>query len=138
MAKPNQVERKAYLIDAKGKILGKVATKAASYLRGKHKAVFTPHIDTGDNVIIINAEKIAVSGKKLDDKMYQKYSGFHGGQTTIALKDLLKKSPKKVLELAIYRMIPKGPLGDHVKLKLRIYTGETHPHQSQKPIPLEV
>lgn len=138
MAKPGETNRKSYLIDADGKILGRVAAKAATYLRGKHKTTYTPHIDTGDQVIIINAEKITVTGKKMDDKIYLKYSGFHGGLKKIALKDFLKKSPTKVLEVAIQRMIPKGPLGEQVKTKLRVYAGDKHPHQSQKPIALEV
>lgn len=137
-AKAEEVQRNCYLIDANNKILGRVATKVAAILRGKHKRIFTPHVDTGDVVIIINAEKIRVTGKKLTDKIYQRYTGYPGGQKLLALQDLLKKKPEQVLELAINRMIPKGPLGNSVKRKLRIYAGDKHPHQAQKPIALEV
>lgn len=137
-AKASDVERKIYLIDANNKILGRVAAKAAAILRGKHKRIFTPHVDTGDVVIIINAEKIRVSGRKLTDKIYQRYSGYPGGQKLLALQDLLKKKPTEVLKLAINRMIQSGPLGSHIKGKLRIYVGDKHPHQAQKPILLEI
>jgi len=138
MAKPNEVETKCYVIDAKDKVLGKVATKAAVVLRGKHKPQYTPHVATGDQVIIINAEKIAVTGNKLETKEYQRYTGFHSGQRVIKLKDFLKKSPTKVIQLAIKRMIPTGALGNIAKSKLKIYVGDKHPHQAQKPIPLDV
>ena len=136
--KANEVQRNCYLIDANNKILGRVDAKAAAILRGKHKRIFTPHVDTGDVVVIINAEKIRVTGKKLTDKIYQRYTGYPGGQKFLALGDLLKKKPTQVLELATTRMIPKGPLGNRVKGKLRIYAGDQHPHQAQKPIALEV
>ncbi len=138
MAKAQTVERKCYLIDATDKVLGKIATKAATILRGKHKPTFTPHVDTGDMVVIINAEKVAVTGKKLEQKEYQRYSGYHGGQKIMKLDEMLKRAPTKVLELAITRMIPSGPLGNQVKTKLKIYAGNQHPHASQKPIPLEI
>ncbi len=138
MAKKNEVERKCYLIDAQDKILGRVAAKAASILRGKHKPTFTPHVDTGDMIVIINAEKIRVTGKKLDQKEYQRYSGYHSGQKTVTLKNMLSKSPVRVLTLAITRMIPKGPLGNQVKTKLKIYAGDKHPHAAQTPITLDI
>lgn len=138
MAKAGEINRKCYLIDAKDKILGRVAVKAAVILRGKHKAIYTPNVDTGDQVIIINADKIKVTGKKLQDKIYQKYTGYHSGRKTIPLGALLEKAPTQVLRLAVERMIPKGPLGNKVKGKLRIYAGEQHPHQGQKPITLEI
>ncbi len=138
MAKANEVERKTYVIDAEGKILGKVAAKAAIILRGKHKAIFTPHVDTGDQVIIINAEKIRVTGRKLQKKEYHRYSGYPSGQRTMKLEVMLKKAPTQVLRLAVNRMIPSGPLGNKVKTKLKIYAGDKHPHQAQKPIALEV
>jgi len=138
MAKANEVDRKCYLIDAKDKVLGRVATKAATILRGKHKPTFTPHVDTGDMVVIINAEKIAVTGNKLKQKEYQKYSGYHGGQKIVKLEEMLKRTPTQVLKLAINRMIPSGPLGNKVKTKLKVYVGDKHPHTSQKPIPLEI
>ncbi|MCB9748277.1 MAG: 50S ribosomal protein L13 [Candidatus Omnitrophica bacterium] len=136
--KPGEFERKCYVIDAKGKILGRVATKAADILRGKHKPIFTPNVDTGDQVIIINADKVTVTGNKLQQKEYLRYSGYPSGQRTVKLKDMLVKAPTKVLEHAIYGMIPKGPLGNKIKTKLKIYAGEAHPHQAQKPISLEV
>ena len=138
MANPQKVERKCYVIDAKDKVLGKVATKAATVLRGKHKAIYTPHVDTGDQVIIINAEKVRVTGKKYKDKEYQYYTGFHGGRRVVRFEELIETRPAKVLRLAITRMIPSGALGNSVKKKLKIYTGDKHPHQAQKPIPLAI
>ncbi len=138
MANDSLVERKCYIIDAKDKVLGRIATKAATVLRGKHKVTFTPHVDTGDMVIIINAEKVRVTGNKLEQKEYQRYSGYHGGQKIMKLSEMLKRAPTQVLRLAITRMIPSGPLGNKVKTKLKIYAGETHPHTAQKPIPLEI
>ena len=137
-AKARDVERKCYLIDAENKVLGRLATKVATILRGKHKRIYTPHVDTGDMVIIINADKIRVTGKNLTNKEYLKYTGYPGGLRRISLEQLFKKEPTKVLRLAITRMIPKGPLGNRIKRKLRIYTGDKHPHQAQKSIPLEV
>lgn len=138
MAKAKDVERKCYLIDANNKILGRVAAKAATVLRGKHKPMYTPHVDTGDYVVIINAAKVAVTGNKLTQKEYQRYSGYHGGQKTMTLGDMLKRAPEQVIHLAVTRMIPSGPLGNKVKTKLKIYAGDQHPHAAQKPIPLEV
>ncbi|HQP10690.1 MAG TPA: 50S ribosomal protein L13 [Candidatus Omnitrophota bacterium] len=138
MATKAQVERKCYLIDAKDKVLGKVATKAAVILRGKHKTTYTPHVDTGDMVVIVNAEKFRVTGNKMLDKQYQYYTGYHGGQKTTNLQALLEKAPTKALQLAINRMIPSGPLGNKIKTKLKIYAGEKHPHTAQKLIPIEL
>ncbi|MBU0468406.1 MAG: 50S ribosomal protein L13 [Candidatus Omnitrophica bacterium] len=138
MAKASDIERKCYLIDANNKVLGRIATKAATILRGKHKTMFTPHVDTGDMIIIINAEKVKVTGNKLKLKEYQTYSGYHSGQKSIKLEDLLKKSPTKVIRLAVDRMIPSGALGSQVKTKLKVYKGDKHPHQAQKPITLEI
>jgi large subunit ribosomal protein L13 len=138
MAKASTVEQKCYLINAQDKILGKVATKAATILRGKHKPTYTPHVDTGDLVVIINAEKIAVSGNKRQAKEYQRYSGYHGGQKKMRLDEMLKRAPTQVLRLAVERMIPSGPLGNKVKTKLKIYAGDKHPHTAQKPIPLVI
>lgn len=138
MAKAEEVERKCYLIDANNKILGHIATKAATILRGKHKAIYTPHVDTGDMVVIINAEKVAVTGKKLKDKEYHRYSGYHSGQKVVKLETMLAKAPTQVLKLAIERMIPSGPLGNKVKTKLKIYAGSEHPHKAQNPIALEI
>lgn len=138
MAKTENVEQKCYIIDAKDKILGRVAAKAATVLRGKHKPTYTPCIDSGDRVIIINAEKIKVTGKKLEDKEYQYYTGYHGGRKVTSLQDMLKKAPEEVLRLAVNRMIPSGALGNKVRTKLRVYAGDKHPHQAQKPIALEI
>ena len=138
MAKASDVEQKCYLIDAKNKVLGKIATKAATILRGKHKAIYTPHVDTGDMVVVINAEKLRVTGRKLEQKEYQRYTGYPSGQRIVALKDMLARKPEQVIYLAVTRMIPGGALGDKMKTKLRIYTGEKHPHAAQKPIVIEV
>ena len=138
MAKDSEVDRKCYIIDAKDKVLGRIATKAATILRGKHKPTFTPHVDTGDTVIIINAEKFRVTGNKMKQKEYQRYSGYHGGQKIMKLEEMLKRAPTEPLRLAINRMIPSGALGNAVKTKLKIYAGENHPHAAQKPIPLDI
>lgn len=138
MAKVEKVDRKCYIIDAKNKVLGRVAAKVADVLRGKHKAIYTPHVDTGDMVIIINAEQIKVTGNKMKDKIYDRYSGYIGGKKEVALQDLMKRNPTTALKLAIDRMIPRGPLGSKVQTKLRIYVGDQHPHQAQQPIKLDV
>ncbi len=138
MANPEKITRKCYVIDATDKTLGKIATKAASVLRGKHKAIYTPHVDTGDQVIIINAEKVRVTGKKYRGKEYQYYTGFHGGRRVVRFEELIATRPAKVLQLAITRMIPSGPLGNKIKTKLWIYAGDKHPHQAQKPIALDI
>lgn len=138
MAKASEVERKCYIIDATDKVLGRIATKAATILRGKHKVTYTPHVDTGDMVVIINAEKVYVTGNKLKQKEYQRYSGYHGGQKIMKLEEMLKRAPEQVLRLAVTRMIPSGPLGNAMKIKLKIYAGDQHPHAAQKPIPLEI
>ena len=134
----DEIKSNCYLIDANNKILGRIASKAAAILRGKHKTIYTPNVDTGDTVIIINAEKIRVTGKKLLNKEYQRYTGYPGGKRFMTLEQMLAKRPTEVLHLAITRMIPKGPLGSQVKRKLRIYVGDKHPHQAQNPIALEV
>jgi large subunit ribosomal protein L13 len=136
--KAGDIEKKVYLVDAKDKVLGRVAAKVAHVLRGKHKRIFSPHLDTGDTVVIINAEKIRVTGKKLTDKIYQRYTGYPGGRKDVPLGEMLKKAPTQVLRLAINRMIPSGPLGNQVRRHLKIYAGDKHPHQAQKPISLEV
>jgi large subunit ribosomal protein L13 len=138
MAKNEHIERKCYVIDAADKILGKVAAKAATILRGKHKPTYTPHIDTGDMVVIINSEKIRVSGKKTTNKMYDKYSGFHSGRKVIAFDKLQQKAPNKIVEIAVRGMIPSGPLGNKVYTKLRVYKHQDHPHQSQNPVLIEI
>jgi len=134
---PQKLERKCYLMDAQDRILGRVATKAASILRGKHKPTFTPHLDTGDSIVIINADKIRVTGKKMSQKIYQRYSGYPSGQKRLTLEQLLKKSPSQVVRLAVNRMIPKGKLGNQLRKRLRVYAGNKHPHMAQKPVPLD-
>jgi len=138
LPKVNEIEHKCYVIDAKDKILGKVAAKAASVLRGKHKRIYTPFLDTGDTVIIINAEKIKVTGKKLTDKIYNRYTGYPSGMREMSLGTMLAKRPVKLLELAVSRMFPSGPLAYKQTSKLKVYAGEAHPHAAQKPIALEI
>ena len=138
LAKASEVKKNYYLIDAKDKILGRVATKAASILRGKHKAIYTPNIDTGDYVVIINAGKLRVTGKKLSDKIYLRFSGYPSGLKAIPLEKMMERSPERVMRLAVDRMIPKGPLGYYTRGKLKIYVGDKHPHISQKPEVLTV
>lgn len=133
MASPSTIERKWYVVDAEGMTLGRLASNVAAVLRGKNKPIFTPHIDTGDYVIIINAEKIKVTGHKLDQKMYYSHSDYVGGFKSTTLKEMLAKKPEKVVELAVKGMLPKGPLGREMYTKLHVYTGAEHPHASQKP-----
>ncbi|MCS7463604.1 50S ribosomal protein L13 [Paenibacillus sp. NPDC056579] len=133
MAKPNEVERKWYIIDATDKTLGRLASEAASIIRGKHKPQFTPHVDTGDFVIVINAEKIRLTGKKLQNKMYYRHSLYSGGLKVTSAQDLLNTKPERVLEFAIHGMLPKNRLGDSMKTKLKVYAGSEHPHQAQQP-----
>jgi large subunit ribosomal protein L13 len=133
MAKPNEVERKWYIIDAEGKTLGRLASEAAAIIRGKHKPQFTPHVDTGDFVIIINAEKVHLTGKKLQNKMYYKHSMYQGGLKITSAQEMLKTKPERVLEFAIHGMLPKTRLGDSMKTKLKVYAGTDHPHQAQQP-----
>lgn len=133
MAKPNEVERKWYIIDATNKTLGRLASEAASIIRGKHKTQFTPHVDTGDFVIIINAEKIHLTGKKLTDKKYYRHSMHPGGLKVTTAQEMLKNKPERMLELAIHGMLPKNRLGNSMKTNLKVYAGSEHPHQAQKP-----
>lgn len=135
---PKEIDRKCYLIDANNKILGRLAAKVAAIVRGKTKVTYTPNMDTGDAVIVINAEKIRVTGKKLKDKEYQRYSGYPSGQRRVRLGDMLERRPTQVLRLAINRMIPKGSLGNKIRARVRIYAGDKHPHAAQKPIPLDI
>ena len=133
MANPAKVERKWYVVDATGYTLGRLASEVAKVLRGKNKPVFTPHIDTGDYVIIVNAEKIKVTGKKLDQKIYYHHSDYVGGMKETTLREMLAKKPEKVVELAVKGMLPKGPLGREMFTKLHVYAGAEHPHTAQKP-----
>ena len=133
MANPDKIERKWYVVDAEGQTLGRLAAEVAKVLRGKNKPEFTPHIDTGDNVIVINAEKIKVTGKKLDQKVYYHHSDYVGGMKETTLREMMAKKPEQVIELAVKGMLPKGPLGRTMIKKLRVYAGAEHAHQAQKP-----
>ena len=133
MASPSNIERKWYVVDAEGKTLGRLASEVAKVLRGKNKPTFTPHIDTGDYVIVVNAAKIAVTGKKLDQKIYYHHSDYVGGMKETTLREMLAKKPEKVIELAIKGMLPKGPLGRQMITKLHVYAGPEHEQQAQKP-----
>ena len=132
-AKNTEVERQWFIVDADGEVLGRLASKVASVLRGKHKPSYTPHVDTGDYVIIVNAEKIRLTGSKVEDKEYLSYSGYPGGQKAINVKNLLAKQPTKVVEKAVKGMLPKNKLGRAMFKKLFVYAGAAHPHQAQKP-----
>ena len=133
MANPDKIERKWYVVDAEGQTLGRLAAEVAKVLRGKNKPEFTPHIDTGDNVIVINAEKIKVTGKKLDQKVYHHHSDYVGGMKETTLREMMAKKPEQVIELAVKGMLPKGPLGRTMIKKLHVYAGAEHAHQAQKP-----
>lgn len=136
-AKPLEVERKWYLIDAEGEILGRLATKIANILRGKNKPEYTPHVDTGDFVVVINADKIQVSGKKETDKIYYHHTGYPGGLKSASFKELMEKNPTMALEKAVKGMLPHNTLGDEQFQKLKLYAGSEHPHAAQKPITIE-
>lgn len=138
MANSSNVERKWYVIDAENVALGRLASQAASLLRGKHKPSFTPHVDCGDNVIIINADKIKLTGKKLDQKTYYSHSGYPGGLKATVYRQLIAKKPEFALRHAIVGMLPKGPLGRKMAKKLHVYAGSEHKHEAQKPEAYEV
>lgn len=133
MASPATIDRKWYVVDAEGKTLGRLASEVAKVLRGKNKPIFTPHIDTGDYVIVVNAEKIKVTGKKLDQKIYYNHSDYVGGMRETTLRELMAKKPEKVIELAVKGMLPKGPLGRSMITKLHVYAGPNHEQAAQKP-----
>ena len=133
MAKPHEVVRKWYVVDAANRPLGRVATEVASILRGKHKPIFTPHVDTGDFVIVINAEKAVLTGKKLQQKHWRRHSGYPGGLKSTSYESLMAKRPEKAIELAVQGMLPKNSLGRAMYRKLKVYRGESHPHQAQQP-----
>lgn len=133
MASPKTIERKWYVVDAAGLTLGRLASEVAKVLRGKNKPIFTPHVDTGDYVIIVNAEKVVVTGKKLDQKLYYSHSDYIGGFKSTNLKEMLAKKPEQVMRLAVKGMLPKGPLGNQMLSKLHVYAGPEHPHAAQKP-----
>lgn len=133
IAKPNEIERKWYLIDAEGKVLGRLASEIATILRGKHKPTYTPHVDTGDFVIVINADKIKLTGNKLDQKYHRYHTGYPGGLRSIKYRDMLERRPEKVIELAVKGMLPKNRLGRQMFKKLKVYSGPEHKHEAQKP-----
>ena len=133
MASTAAVERKWYVVDAEGKTLGRLSSEIAKILRGKHKPIFTPHIDTGDYIIVVNAEKVKVTGKKLNQKIYYHHSGYVGGLKQTTLKEMLAKKPERVIELAVKGMLPKGPLGRQMYKKIFVYAGPEHKHAAQKP-----
>ncbi|NLK87333.1 MAG: 50S ribosomal protein L13 [Clostridiaceae bacterium] len=138
MAKAEEVKRKWYVVDAEGKPLGRLASEVASILRGKNKPTYTPHVDTGDHVIVINAEKIVLTGNKLNNKIYRRHSGWPGGMKEMKYSQLMAKSPEKAIELAVKGMLPHNSLGRSMFKKLKVYKGPEHEHQAQKPEFLEI
>jgi large subunit ribosomal protein L13 len=138
MAKNQEVQRKWYVVDASGKPLGRLASEVAKILRGKHKPIYTPHVDTGDHVIVINASKVVLTGDKLNQKMHRRHSGYPGGLKEISYKHLMQKFPERAIELAVKGMLPKNSLGRAMYKKLKVYAGSEHSHQAQKPEVLEL
>lgn len=136
-AKAEDVDRKWYVVDAEGEVVGRLGSKIATVLRGKHKASYTPHVDTGDYVIVLNADKIRFTGNKMSDKVYLRYSGYPGGQKATRAEEMLVKKPHAIMEAAVRGMLPKNSLGRAMFKKLFIYTGSEHPHQAQKPEPFK-
>ncbi len=135
---PDQIERKWYVVDAKDQTLGRLATRIAAILRGKHKPEFVPNLDVGDYVIVLNSDKIHVTGRRLDQKRYWRHTGFPGGIRSLTLRELLQRHPERAIEYAVKGMLPKGVLGRQMLGKLRVYTGDTHPHEAQQPEVLEI
>lgn len=133
MAKPSDVQRKWYIVDAEGKTLGRLASEVATIIRGKIKPEFTPHIDTGDFVVVINAEKIHLSGNKWQDKVYYRHSGYMGGLKQTAAHEMRERKPERIIELAVHGMLPKNRLGNQMKTRLKVYAGSEHPHEAQQP-----
>ncbi|WP_077074297.1 50S ribosomal protein L13 [Aedoeadaptatus urinae] len=138
MAKANEVDRKWYVIDAEDKVLGRLATEVANILRGKNKPIYTPHVDTGDFVIVINAEKVKLTGNKWDDKIHASHTGYPGGRREVVYKEIREKHPERVIEYAVKGMLPKSRLGRSMFGKLKVYAGPNHPHEAQKPEVYEV
>lgn len=136
--KQEEIEREWYVVDAEGQTLGRLASRIAPVLKGKHKPIYTPHLDCGDFVIIVNAEKVRVTGRKLDQKFYYHHSGYPGGLKSISLRDQLDRYPERVLEAAVRGMLPKNKLGRRMVKKLKVYAGDSHPHQAQQPKTLEL
>lgn len=137
-AKAETVKRDWYVVDASGKTLGRVASEIARRLRGKHKAEFTPHVDTGDYIVVVNAEKVRVSGKKATDKMYHHHTGYMGNMRSFSFQKMLERSPQDIITIAVKGMLPKNPLGRAMLGKLKVYAGPTHNHQAQQPQPLDI
>ena len=137
-ARAEDVNHDWFVVDACDKTLGRLASEIAHRLRGKHKAEYTPHVDTGDYIVVINAEKVRVTGAKTTDKMYHHHTGYIGGLKSISFEKLIDKAPERVLQGAVRGMLPKGPLGRQMLTKLKVYVGGDHPHEAQKPVPLEV
>ncbi len=137
-AKPHEVQRGWYVVDATDKVLGRVAAEVARRLRGKHKAIYTPHVDTGDYIVVVNVDKLRVTGAKATDKMYYRHTGFPGGLREASFEKLQQRKPSRVLELAVKGMLPKGPLGYAMLKKLKCYAGAEHPHSAQQPQVLEI
>ncbi len=137
-AKKNEVARQWFIVDASGVVLGRLATKVASVLKGKHKTIYTPHVDTGDFVVVINAEKVRLTGKKLEEKSYVHHSGYPGGLKSITAGKLLKTRPEEVIKAAVKGMLPKNPMGRDMILKMKVYPGSVHPHEAQKPEPMKI
>ena len=138
VTKPADIERKWYVVDADGETLGRLASKIAVILRGKHKPIYSPSVDCGDYVIVLNADKISVTGQRLDQKVYYRHSGYPGGLRSITLREQLKRYPTRPVELAVKGMLPKNKLGRKMLKKLKVYTGSEHPHQAQEPVVLEL
>ncbi len=138
VTKPDEVQREWFVVDASGKTLGRLATAVARILRGKHKPIYSPMIDVGDYVIVVNAEKVRVTGRKLTQKFYYRHSGYPGGFKQISLRDMLARHPTRVIEYAVWGMLPKNALGRRMFKKLKVYAGPDHPHQAQNPKPLEL
>ncbi len=137
-AKPAEVKREWFIIDAEGKTLGRMATEIARRLRGKHKAEYTPHVDTGDYIVVINAEKVRVTGRKETDKVYYHHTGYVGGIKSITFDKLVQKAPERIIEKAVKGMLPKNPLGRAMYRKLKVYAGSEHKHTAQQPTPLDI
>ena len=136
--KQAEIERDWYVVDAEGETLGRLASRIAPILKGKHKPIYTPHLDCGDFVIVVNAEKVRVTGRKLDQKFYHRHSGYPGGLSSISLRNQLDKHPERVLQAAIRGMLPKSKVGRRMIKKLKVYAGDAHPHEAQQPKPLEL
>jgi len=135
--KENEIERAWWIVDAEGQTLGRLATRLAHVLRGKHKPSFTPHLDVGDHIVVINAEKVVLTGRKADQKTYFRHSGYMGHEQHIPFRRMIERHPERVIELAVRGMLPKNTLGRHMRRKLKVYAGSEHPHQGQMPEPLE-